>query len=469
MENKILVQDLAEFLSQRNGMTKKKAEIFVRAFFDVILSGLEADKFVKIKGFGTFKMVSVGERESVNISTGERFQIQGHSKISFTPDNNLKDLVNRPFAHFQTVVLNEETSIEELESVSVDDLLDLPETINEEDMANELRELSEQLNVEDDPEFVHLVVDEAEDTLGKETSFNENDDINNPESIDHDSDVDGRTKQEVNADVDEQINLAEENEQPIAICPDEIDKSSEDQNTNEQKNENLLSNEVALSEYVNAEDANLHENESEQTKMADREIIEQKETITSPSNDNTRYVLCENTNSSFNWWKFMALSLLFVIMMVISYFVGYYRILCPCMFEQEESNIVVPTKVSEPTIIIDDDSLSTDEMLVADEVGLEVDSNLSTQNAAETPQGKAENKLAGNSDAEYEQVEGGKYYITGTKSQYRVGRGETIRTIAQLVYGSKGYAPYIIAHNNLKNPDNINAGAVINLPELELR
>jgi hypothetical protein len=367
------------------------------------------------------------------------------------------------------VVLNEETSIEELESVSVDDLLDLPEIINEEDMANELRELSEQLNVEDDPEIVQLVVDEVEDTLGKETSFNENDDINNPESIDHDSDVAGRAKQEVNADVDEQINLAEENEHPIAICPDEIDKSSEDQNTNEQKNENLLSNEVALSEYVNAEDANLHENELEQSKMEDSEIKEQKDTITSPSNNNTRYVLCENAKSSFNWWKFMALSLLFVIMMVISYFVGYYRILCPCMFEQEESNIVVPTEVSEPTIIIDDDSLSTDEMLVADEVGLEADSNLSTQNEVETTQGKVENRLAGNSEVEYEQVEGGKYYITGTKSQYRVGRGETIRTIAQLVYGSKGYAPYIIAHNNLKNPDNINAGAVINLPELELR
>ena len=469
MENKILVQDLAEFLSQRNGMTKKKAEIFVRAFFDVILSGLEADKFVKIKGFGTFKMVSVGERESVNISTGERFQIQGHSKISFTPDNNLKDLVNRPFAHFQTVVLNEETSIEELESVSVDDLLDLPESINEEDMANELRELSEQLNVEDNPEIVQLVEDEAENTLGEETSSNENNVISNTENIDYDSDTDGCTTQEVNTDLDEQTILAEESEQSIAIYPNEIDKSSDGQNTIEQKNEDLLSNEVAFSEKVNVEDTNLHENELEQTNMAEQEMIEQRGTVTSPSNDNTRYVLCENAKPSFNWWKFMALSLLFVIMMVVSYFVGYYRILCPCMFDQEESNIVVPTEVSEPTIIIEDDSLSTDEMLVADEAGLEVDSNLSTQNVAETTQEKVENKLAENSDVEYEQVEGGKYHITGTKSQYRVGRGETIRTIAQLVYGSKGYAPYIIAHNNLKNPDNINAGAVINLPELELR
>jgi LysM repeat protein len=67
------------------------------------------------------------------------------------------------------------------------------------------------------------------------------------------------------------------------------------------------------------------------------------------------------------------------------------------------------------------------------------------------------------------QVDGGKYKITGTKRAYRVDKGETIRTIAQQIYGSKGYAPYIIAHNNLKNPDNINAGVVIKLPELVRR
>ena len=148
MENKILAQDLAEFLSQRNGITKKKAEGFVRAFFDVILWGLEQDKFVKIKGFGTFKMVAVGERESVNINTGERFQIQGHSKISFTPDSNLKDLVNRPFAHFQTVVLNDETSLEELENINADDLLQGITELDDTQIEDDLRELSKQINLE---------------------------------------------------------------------------------------------------------------------------------------------------------------------------------------------------------------------------------------------------------------------------------------------------------------------------------
>lgn len=119
MDNKILLQDIADFLCHRSGITKREAEQFVRAFFEVIQQGLERDQYVKIKGFGTFKLVEVGQRESVNINTGERFQINGHTKVSFTPDTSLKDLVNRPFSHFQTVILNDETAIEELDACTV--------------------------------------------------------------------------------------------------------------------------------------------------------------------------------------------------------------------------------------------------------------------------------------------------------------------------------------------------------------
>lgn len=75
METKLLLQDLADLMARHDGITKKKADAFVRAFFETIRQGLETDRYVKIKGFGTFKLVEVGERESVNISTGERFQI----------------------------------------------------------------------------------------------------------------------------------------------------------------------------------------------------------------------------------------------------------------------------------------------------------------------------------------------------------------------------------------------------------
>ena len=117
MKRKLGIQDFAEIIEQREGISRTEAENFVRAFFDVVEQGLEEDKFVKIKGLGTFKLIAVSERESVNINTGERFQISGHTKISFTPDAAMKELINRPFAHFEAVDLNDSTDTREFEEI----------------------------------------------------------------------------------------------------------------------------------------------------------------------------------------------------------------------------------------------------------------------------------------------------------------------------------------------------------------
>lgn len=117
MEGKVLLQDLAQSIAAKRKMQRKDAETFLKAFFETISDGILLDKTVKVKGLGTFKMIEVQDRESVNVNTGERIVIPGHSKISFTPDNELKDEVNKPFALFQTVIINEGTSIEEMEKV----------------------------------------------------------------------------------------------------------------------------------------------------------------------------------------------------------------------------------------------------------------------------------------------------------------------------------------------------------------
>ena len=109
MEKKYTLQDLAALWAERESLPLEQAEDFVRSFFELTEEGLLKDSFVKVTGFGTFKLVEVSERESVNINTGERFQISGHNKISFTPDGTLRELVNRPFAHFTTVTLNDKT------------------------------------------------------------------------------------------------------------------------------------------------------------------------------------------------------------------------------------------------------------------------------------------------------------------------------------------------------------------------
>lgn len=116
MSEKVTIQDIIELLAEKHSMTKKDAEIFVKGMFELIEEALVTEKYVKVKGLGTFKLTEVESRESVNVNTGERIEIQGHTKISFTPDSSMKDLINKPFAHFETVILNENTKLEDTET-----------------------------------------------------------------------------------------------------------------------------------------------------------------------------------------------------------------------------------------------------------------------------------------------------------------------------------------------------------------
>ena len=132
MNEKITLQDLINSFSEKQGMNKKDAEAFVRAMIELIEEALTTEKYVKVKGFGTFKLTEVDSRESVNVNTGERIEIQGHTKVSFTPDATMKELINKPFSHFETVILNEgveleDTPIEEPETMAQEEII--PETI----------------------------------------------------------------------------------------------------------------------------------------------------------------------------------------------------------------------------------------------------------------------------------------------------------------------------------------------------
>lgn len=156
MNEKLNIQDIVKLLAERSGITKKDSEAFVREFFLLIEQGLEKDNYVKIKGLGTFKLIEIGSRESVNVNTGERFRIEGHTKVSFTPESSLKEIINKPFAHFETVVLNENTVLD-----------DTPvETVTEEN--EEVLSVSEELKnevvpAEKEPESVALEAKEVEE------------------------------------------------------------------------------------------------------------------------------------------------------------------------------------------------------------------------------------------------------------------------------------------------------------------
>ena len=113
---KTALQLIADTVAKKHKITVKDAEKFVSAMFDVMNEGLKTDKLVKVKGLGTFKVQAVKPRESVNVNTGERVLIEGHDKVSFTPDATMKELVNKPFAQFETVVLNDGVDFTDIDS-----------------------------------------------------------------------------------------------------------------------------------------------------------------------------------------------------------------------------------------------------------------------------------------------------------------------------------------------------------------
>lgn len=106
---------LGKKLAEKTGLSQQDAELFIKKMFDVVNEGLQDDKQVKVKWLGTFKVTSVKDRESVDVNTGERIVIDGRDKISFTPDNILKEIVNKPFAQFETVVVNDGVEFDEID------------------------------------------------------------------------------------------------------------------------------------------------------------------------------------------------------------------------------------------------------------------------------------------------------------------------------------------------------------------
>ncbi|KAA6340491.1 DNA-binding protein HU [termite gut metagenome] len=151
MTDKLNTQDIIDALAQKHSMNKKDATAFVKEVFLLIEHALEKDEIVKLKGFGTFKIIKVDTRESVNVNTGERFTIQGHNKITFVPDADLRKLLNEPFAHLDTVILDNPDESSDIpivvEQFSDTDILpdnDIPEpTVIEEELPLSIEDSNE--------------------------------------------------------------------------------------------------------------------------------------------------------------------------------------------------------------------------------------------------------------------------------------------------------------------------------------
>lgn len=163
------IQNITSALSTKYKMPLKDAETFVAMLFDVVNDGLMKDKLVKVKGLGTFKVASVKDRESVNVNTGERVLIEGHDKITFTPDATLRDFVNKPFAQFETVIVKDGVDFSDLDNQKETETPEVPETPETPDTP-ETPENKETTDTQETPETPDALLSTAAESTEPETS-----------------------------------------------------------------------------------------------------------------------------------------------------------------------------------------------------------------------------------------------------------------------------------------------------------
>jgi len=424
MSERLNTQDLIDLLINRQGLEKKEAESFVKEFFSLIEEGLEKDKSVKIKGLGTFKLVDVESRESVNVNTKERIEIQGHTKISFTPDTALRDIINKPFAHFETVILNDNVDFN-------DTAEDVPEEI--EPIKSEIAEKIE-VPTEEDKEVIEIVPEEV-------TLENQEEEVSEEIITDdiQEEPKEEEIKEEEKEDIKEEEIKEEEKEVPEVV--------EEDTRT-------------ILEKIKAAEDADLSalKNQNDKEYSKNNKILTLVIVLT--------ILLC-GILLFFTYY-----SDLFpetkkqppvtitppVKTEVVTDTVSLNPIEEPIAVTEEPKEENLAKVVEEPVVKVEEPKTKIEEPKVEKPV---------TKPVAETSDTKKESTIP------FSQIpvrpDSTSYEIVGTKTQHTIKTGETLIRISYKYYGTKDLFPYLIKHNRsvIKNPNSVPLGTTINIPELK--
>ena len=399
-------------------LDKKTCEAFARTLFEVVEEALLSDKFVKVKGFGTFKLVAVSDRESVNINTGERFQIEGHTKVSFIPDNTLKEEINRPFAHFETIDLSDETEQAELDAI---DAAAAEEALENEEAEETVEEVAEEIPADEPAEEVieEEVMEEVPEEVLKEESVEE---------------------------------AEEPMEEPVATEPQTIV-------TAEKKEE-----EPAKAEEP-AADTTL---ESEKAPEPEAEEQEDAPTALPVSYEYTE----QPPRRPFNWWKAIGVFFFVLALMLLSYFAGYYRLLCPCIIglpEWTEPQPAQPAAKVQPA----QTAPAKPQPAPAETTAPKISENPLNSENPEQPEprksmpAKPAPAPRKQQSAPAEVSPAPPADTTVATQPHTVARGETLYSIARKYYGSDKYVNVIIRHNRIKNPNNIEKGTTLQIPILD--
>ncbi|MBO5676922.1 MAG: HU family DNA-binding protein [Bacteroidaceae bacterium] len=438
MSRKILPAELVEIIARNEGITKKKSEAFMRAFFEVVEEGLRTDSFVKIKGFGTFKLVNVSERESVNISTGERFQISGHTKVSFLPDTAFKDLINRPFSHFETILIPDSTTQEELDAISeapieeAEEAPEAPEVVEviSESVATTTSSVTLESNTET-PVFPNIAQTSEEDNVEETPIHLEEKEVESTEeSLIEDVKIESLQSHETTLEATEVTEISPNN----TMTPTPV----EDTATIPQQ---------PLEETVPTTEC------QQQLHISSTPIDSTENEMNSTDNNN------KSKNSRTLMW-----GILWIISLIIAYLAGYHRIIpLDADFHNEEVTEVNVASVSTDTLQVATDTLATatDTLTTSSPINL-LPAGADTLSVIRGIDKATAEKLAQGQP----QVKVGSFLIIGTFRKHTMRSGDTLFKLARSVYGHKDYVKYIILYNQFPNPDNVYIGTEILLPQL---
>lgn len=284
---------LGKKLAEKTGLSQQEAELFIKKMFDVVNAGLQDDKQVKVKWLGTFKVTSVKDRESVDVNTGERIVIDGRDKISFTPDNILKEIVNKPFAQFETVVVNDGVEFDE-----IDRKFEAEEQMVEN---QQVKESKEQMVENQQTEESEEQMNENQQTAEAEKPLNANPQVAEAEASDV---IDFLDESDTSAVTDKTETLSVSNE-VVVIGDSETSNAASSQTSNEAFpeiiTETIVQNSVdemkpAVNEpeevqkdqeQVQAPEVQLKENAQNEPEVQDKEdVLEEQKTRNEPETQN---------------------------------------------------------------------------------------------------------------------------------------------------------------------------------------
>lgn len=482
MNERLTIQDLIDLLAAKHSMTKKDAEAFVKEFFLLIEQALENEKTVKIKGLGTFKLVDVDSRESVNVNTGERFQIKGHTKVSFTPDTNLRDTINKPFAHFETVVLNEGTVLEDTpmeesdeEEGAVSDteteMID-SEIAGNENVGGDIQEeiQSEEPVIEEQPTAEEVAVVEVPETDADETGQTETEtepvETEEPE-VEELPEVETEPES-VSEEAPEEESVEESSE--VVLEPDFSPATEEP--AEEQSEETIIEEQKPETETTEAEEEKTVI--AEKAEVTAEQIIAQElhkanmEPVTPKMQPEIEQPKATYTDKDSDKKEKSAIPYLIATIIIVLLLCGgailfiYY----PDLFSSSsDKNVVDMPEITQP---VQPEAQLSDTIAHKDTVVEAVQPQPVVKKEPAAEPVKAESKPAQQQPAASAYSDSASYKITGTKTKYTIKEGETLTKVSLRFYGTKAMWPYIVKHNPkvIKNPDNVPYGTTIEIPEL---